>query len=427
MTLFGLSPKFPQSSENRESFSVSLSEAVLDSSSCDRARVSLPKQHRARFDELRRGILAFCDEFHIPVSALSNKATFERELTSKKIPSPRMAEVVLLFQRLEYLLVHKEPLKEEPTESLEYAEQFYNLSEQYEDQVNLLKDAGILDKDDAMTGIDGQKYPIPTLEQIAEHLCSPEQKEILRTKHDQGFTKLLLVPFGMSLTTLISLFKLFLLDYQHDHPDFSLDDNEPLWTREEVTQGIDMGDHPELVYFPKSYIEEEHQGKTKAQILKDQTQDFDAVHGWRMLLLQSSDPGDPAKGIAPIPRENKREIRGKEMPRPDLKADTISDEYLSSLVEAKDDPTSPYYYESGMTPEDWFVAFMTHLRETGQPLDNHRNGKDSIAHLTGSFFPRLVYAPSACWNEDFHQAGLDLSPAGGHWNKGNGIRSSVAI
>ena len=106
--------------------SVSFSEAFLDTSS--RTRDSLPEQHCAHFDELRGSILAFCKEFKIPVSTLSNKEAFGTELTSKKISAERMAQAVSLFARLEHLVTHREPLKEETSvDDVEYAEQHYHL------------------------------------------------------------------------------------------------------------------------------------------------------------------------------------------------------------------------------------------------------------------------------------------------------------
>mgnify|MGYP001558664741 CR=1 FL=1 len=149
--------------------SVSFSEAFLDTSS---ARDALPEQYRTQFDELRGDILAFCKEFKIPVETLRSKEAFGAELTSKKIPPERMAQAVSLFACLEYLVTHKEPLKETLPEYLEEAERLYHLSEQYTTQVALLEQAGIL-KEGKITGIDGRTYPIPTLEQIAQRLFEP--------------------------------------------------------------------------------------------------------------------------------------------------------------------------------------------------------------------------------------------------------------
>ncbi|MEK9157216.1 MAG: hypothetical protein AAB448_03775, partial [Patescibacteria group bacterium] len=104
------------------------------------------------------------------------------------------------------------------------AERLYDLRRQYEAQVTLLKNAGLVTEEgtetDAqgverkilvMTGIDKKTSPIPSYETIVSRLY--EQRDLFRTKADQGFTKLLLVPFGMSLDEIIVKFKVHLLKY----------------------------------------------------------------------------------------------------------------------------------------------------------------------------------------------------------------------
>ena len=452
--------------ESSRHTSASLSEAVLDSSSFDRIRASLPEQYRAHLDELRKNIFAFCDEFGIPREALSNKETFRIELTSKKIPPARMVEAVSLFRRFEYLIVHKELFGETPSEYLEEAERLYNLYEQYTAQVELLKQMGILhprreqlsgrgqrlanlfqfllpfgkkkrpeQKETkevlCITGIDGKEYPLPTLEEIATHLC--EQRELFATKRDQGFTKLLLVPFGMSLDALCETFKQFLLSYKQSYPDFDLYTNQPLWAWGEGYSGADTGNPPKIVYNPKSFDKDHHKGRTKTQILKEQTVTPDSFPGWRIHLFQSPDPTDShSPGFAPIPRQGQGTTHGKETPRPSLEAGKTPNDYLSILQEAQDDPTSPYHGESGLAPEDWILAFMTHLTETGEPLDDYVGDKESITYLTGYFFPSCaidgsVFVLYAYWSRDNRQACLIGDGRPGHPNGSIGVRTSVIV
>jgi len=404
--------------------SVLLSEAFLDTSS--RTRDSLPEQYRAHFDELRSGILTFCKEFKIPIETLRSKEAFGAELTSKRIPPERMAEVVSLFARLEHLVTHKELLKIE-SEALKEVEHLYNLTEQYDSQVSLLEQVGIL-KDGAITGIDGKEYPVPTLEQIAQ--CLFERRETLHTKRDQGFTKLLLVPFGISLDVLQEILKQFLLSYKTDHPDFDLDINDPLWTWEEGYLGADTGNPPKIVYNPKSF-DSNHQGQTKREILEAQADNQDSSFpGWRIHLLQPSNPSDQeSKGFAPIPRQGQGITNGEETPRPSLEAGKFPNDYLSILQKAQDNPDSPYHGESGMTPEDWILAFITHLEETRKPLDDYGSDKESITYLTGAFFPSIdgfAFVPFAYWNRDRRRA--DLYGYGPRRRVGTvGVRSTVII
>ncbi len=427
--------------------SITLHEAILASSS--RVRDSLPKEHHAHFETLRQEIIDFAQAHNIPRESLS-KPDALRE-AANELSTPDLERLATLLERFEYLIKNKEPRKEDYTEALEYVEKFYHLKEQYDSQVELLAEVGILENG-AITGIDGKEYLIPTLEQIASRLF--ERREELSTKHDQGFTKLLLVPFGMSLDTLVETLKQFLLDHKKSNPSFDLDTNKPLWTKwEEDYQGVDTGDSPKLVYYPQSFTEEGHQGRTKAQILKEQAEgrwtlpptagsatggttsvgvageSGTGTPGWTIHLLQPSDPTDPhSLGFASIPQQGQGKPQGEKISRPPLEAGQSSDEYLSILQKAQDDPDLPYSHESGMTPEDWIIAFMTHLTETKKPLDdvwNHTN-TEKTSYLAGTFFPSSVLVPCAFWNCLGRYAGFGRSvPHNRGWNVG--ARFSVMV
>ncbi len=387
--------------------SATLHEAILASSSS--VRDSLPEQHRAHFETLRQEIIDFAQAHNIPRESLAKPDALREAAEHLSIPD--LHRLATLLERFEYLLVHKEP-REGVSETIEYAEKFYHLEKQYTSQVELLEEVGIL-KEGAILGIDGNTYPIPTLEQIATRLF--ERRETLKTKHDQGFTKLLLVPFGMSLYSLRETLKQFLLSYKQKNPSFDLDTNEPLRTWEGY-QGVDTGDSPKLVYYPQSFTEESHGGKTKMQILKTneqlptRTPAQSPFPGWTVHLLQPSDPSNPdSLGFAPIPRKGQGTPQGEEIFRPTLETRQSSNEYLSILSSIKDNEDSPYSHESGMTPEDWIMAFITHLQETKKPLDDVWNptNTESISCLIGAFFPSSVHVSCAFWYRDIRRVRLD--------------------
>ena len=204
-------------------------------------RDSLPEQHREHFETLRQEIIDFAKAHNIPRESLAKPQDLQE--AAKKLSTPDLERLAILLERFEYLLKNKEPMKEKLSEALEYAQEFYHLEKQYTSQVALLEQVGIL-KEGVITGIDGNEYPIPTLEQIAIRLF--ERRGELFTKHDQGFTKLLLVPFGMSLDSLRETLKQFLLDHKKNNPTFDLDTDNPLWISEDY-QGADTGDSPKLV------------------------------------------------------------------------------------------------------------------------------------------------------------------------------------
>jgi len=401
-----------------------LNEAFLASSS--RARASLPEQYRTHFDELREGILAFCTEFQIPATDLKDTKTFGVSLNthSPRIPLERIEKVLFLFEHLEYLLIHKEPLKEE-SQALKEIEPLYNLTEQYTAQVNFLEQVGIL-KGGVIRGIDGKKYPVPTLEQIAEHLYDPERRDFFEIKREQGFTKLLLVPFGMRLHTLIFLFEDFLVDYQKTHPEFSIDGSKPFEGLSAYEEADVRGD--DMVYFPEVFDQMKHRGKTKLKILQEQRASSESVTpGWRVHLFQPSNPTDiHSPGFAPIFGQREEKISSQEVPRPPLKEGAPASRYLFILQEAQKNPKSPYHGESGMTPEDWILAFMRHLQETGEPLDKSKDYAKSVSFLIGAFLNVSACVPCAYWNGGLGRAALDrtfsilMDPRAG-------VRTSVII
>ena len=397
-----------------------LDEAILASSS--RVRDSLPEQYHKHFETLRDEIIDFAQAHNIPRESLAKPDALREAAEHLSIPD--LERLATLLERFEYLLIHKEP-REEISEIIEYAEKFYHLKKQYDSQVELLEEVGILESG-TILGIDGYEYPIPTLEQIATRLF--ERRKELFTKHDQGFTKLLLVPFGMSLDILRETLKQFLLTYKKDHQTFDLNTDDPLWTWENY-QGADVGDCPNLVYYPMSFDKHDHQGKTKAQILEERKNNQAHFLGWTVQLFQPSNPTNPhSPGFALIPRQGQGTPQGDKNPRPPLEAGKTPMEYLSLLLSSKDNKDSPYFQESSLTPEDWIIAFMLHLQETGEPLDNIWNLaiEENANCLTGAFFPSSVRVPFAYWFRTRQQVRLgrrDIHNYVGHI----GIRSSVVI
>ncbi|HCB18998.1 TPA: hypothetical protein DEP34_01250, partial [Candidatus Uhrbacteria bacterium] len=234
----------------------------------------------------------------------------------------------------------------------------------------------------------------------------------------------------------------FLLKYKKDNPTFNLDTHEPLWAWSDY-QGADIGDSPNLVYYPQSFDEKDHQGKTKMEMLKEQakgrwTPAFAGVAGgkglgtpgWTVHLLQPSNldeqDTETPKGFAPIPRQGQGTPQGDLIPRPPLETGQSPIEYLSIFQGAQDDGNSPYSQESGMTPEDWIIAFMIHLTETGKPLDNWENGIESVSNLTGAFFLSSDLVPRARWSRDSRRIHLFGNSLPG-WVLDIGVRSSVIV
>ncbi|HBK34019.1 TPA: hypothetical protein DDZ06_03325, partial [Candidatus Uhrbacteria bacterium] len=80
----------------------------------------------------------------------------------------------------------------------------------------------------------------------------------------------------------------------------------------------------------------------------------------------------------------------------------------------------------GMTPEDWIIAFMIHLTETGKPLDNFGNGTESMSYFTEAFFRSSADVLGAFWSRVSHWVILRASDPSGR-EVYEGTRSSVIV
>ncbi len=320
-------------------------------------------------------------------------------------------------------------------------EHLFDLKHQYESQITLLKKTGLLETrtetNDSgethevffMTGIDGREYSLPSYETIVSRMI--ERKELLETKADQKFTKLLLVPFGMSLQAMIHKFRQYLRDYKKEHPTFARHDpaiennsDKPEWDPVYAWDGYATAEaNNTLVYDPIVFDPEHHQGKNKAQILTEQEAAGDTASGWRILLLQA---GENNLGFKAIPREGCSITEGTKIPRQDIEAGKSPSEYLANQQAISEDPNSPYHGESGMSPEEWIIAFIVHLEETGIPMDDINNNTDSMAGMTGTYFTTACSVPTMYWVRSEQMVKLQLHSCKSKFeNKIIGIRSVV--
>ena len=304
-----------------------------------------------------------------------------------------------------------------------------SLQEQYESQVEVLEKAGLLRKLESgklgiegIEGIDGKEYPLPAPEEVAKRMEA--NKELVERKQEQGFTRLLLVPFGMKLDDLIEAYKQRILDHSQKGKLFAtkkdsgdpsmpleLNESHPLWKWDGYNNADATG---ELVYNPKEFSKN-HKGKTKQEILEKQG-------GWQVLLIED---------MSNIPREGgaktkggrtqidtggssiKKYIkRGENIPSPA--------EYLKAL-----NKEPAYNGESGMTPEEQLTYAILHLEETDQVIDDYR-GNGSISYQIGAYFPSSGNAPNAYWNRDNRQANVDRNNPDNR-NDNCGVRPAVRV
>ena len=279
--------------------------------------------------------------------------------------------------------------------------------EQYKSQIDILKQTGIVEElsDDKLgiIGIDNKEYPIPTLREIRARV-TPEKQELIDKKHEQGFSKLLLVPFGMSLGDLIEKYKKVLLKkksegklFATDGTPLDLNENDPAndwasWTNADTEE--------RLVYFPSKFDQNDHYGKTKKQMI-------DSGNPWQVILIED---------LPDLPAQNAGKTIGG---RKQLEANSSSIDYLNKMDEDE------YQLEEGLTPEMWLVYAITNLQEKSQQIDDWQ-GQGKLCYLFGSYFPASGYVLYAYWYRDYSRAVLG-SGTPTNRDSNSGARSSVKI
>jgi hypothetical protein len=250
-----------------------------------------------------------------------------------------------------------------------------------------------------------------------------ENKEILKTKIEQGFTKLLIVPFGMKLDDLIEKYKQVILKHHKEgklfatkekstDPDkpLELDENQPVRVWDEYQNADTQG---KLVYFPKEFSSN-HQGKTKEQILKETNQ------GFNIILIEDM-PNIP-RGLEEGDDGNiiKYGKVKKEGGRKQIAAGGGPKNYLKRFQ------TDPQYKnEQGMTPEDQITYAITHLEQFNQVIDDYQ-GNGSASYQLAAYFPADGYVPLAYWYRDARRARL-VGYGPGYRYPDNGVRGAVGV
>jgi len=277
-----------------------------------------------------------------------------------------------------------------PLENLEQE----HLEKQYLSQVEILNSSGILEtlsSGEQGIKIGKKEYPLPTLDSILERLR--ENSEQLDKKASQGFTKLLVVPFGLDLQTLIEKYKQVLLKHHNnntlldsDGKPLELDTNQPVWT-------WDGYQNEPLVYFPQSFDQNNHQGTPK-----------DQLEPWQILLVED---------MIDLPKQGE----GKTLnTRKQLEANQTPNSYLEQILKEQ---------EQGLTPESWLLLAITYLEEQNKQIDDYA-GQGKLSYLPGAYFPKSAGVPVAYWIRVNQQAKLYRINTDNS-NASNSVRSSVKI
>lgn len=236
-------------------------------------------------------------------------------------------------------------------------------------------------EDLGVIGIDGKEYPRPEWQQVADAL--KKNKQLVERKRQQGFTKLQITPLAVPIQTIVQRAKetitrhakegkIFQAKQHSSDPDTLVEVNlkEPLYIWDEILKG----DVNNLVYFPKSFTES-HQGVTKEQIIQDPA--ICGVPGWSIGLVEDT----PF-----LPREGQGKIVGG---RKQLENRQSPNEYLQALA------GGAYSGETGWTPEEFLIDFLTTLETTNQV--SHDWDNLSALWLIGSYLPNEGCVPYGYW------------------------------
>jgi hypothetical protein len=295
-------------------------------------------------------------------------------------------------------LPHNQETQDPNHEAVEVFAERLNLKEQYLAQVKVLYQSGILENflpdpeqgrdvpEMGIVGIDGKEYIMPSYEDILDCLKDPEKRKLIEKKVEQGFTKLLLVPFAMPLSVLIQRYKDILLKTNKetgikatDGSTLELNENDPIYVWEDLVQ-CDNPDTPkdkQIEYGVKTYdakTKEERGGQYKSELLQDPD------NAWQVLLLENNPD---------LLAENKGQtITGRKQ----LEANQSPKAYLK-LLQTREQ----YQGESGLTPEANLTLYLDALTRNQTALDD-RQGQGKANYLVGNYLNG--YVPYFRWYRD---------------------------
>ncbi|MEK7159471.1 MAG: hypothetical protein AAB766_03150 [Patescibacteria group bacterium] len=300
------------------------------------------------------------------------------------------------------------PSHEKPETTIETEQPFsfehwldVELQKQYIKIAKALNEVGLLeiipDTDEkGIRGIDGNVYPIPTIETIKAELM--KNREIYELKMKQGFTKINLVPIALPIAKLIDVYRIQLLDHfkrkklfyppknPNDKPEpiteEGFNDKNPFHIAEEYKATTI---NKSLKYYPGSFGY--NNGVYKKELLAELEKT--PFSGWIIELFE---------GHSSIPRRGKGKTKGG---RKQIEAGRSATGYFAQLL------LPEYRHETGQTIESVLAQAITNLHINNQVLDTVGTESGCINLLFGNLNPLGEQFPYFDWGRDDHHAYID--------------------
>jgi len=297
------------------------------------------------------------------------------------------------------------------------------LKEQYESQVEVAWKSGLFgDRVEAVKSDvpvierGGKKYSMPNWQEVQKTLRKLENLEIIKEKSAQGFTKMLIVPFGYDLKTMAGKFKdkVRELDRAGLNPDGSSNPNKGIFGSggEKVEFNRSEADYPvaiwevfdenQLVYYPKQYDKDNHGGLSKEDAIK--------INGaWQICFVEDMP-------VIPLEADEKKDVIGGRK-RIDRKGSCIKGQteipelqqfHAAMQDKEKMENLTKYNHEKGQTPEQYLWMQLTSLLENEKPvLMDYENGVWTGTYLTENYNIVLRSVLFAGWAQHIRRIYLD--------------------
>ncbi|TAK95100.1 hypothetical protein EPO05_05120 [Patescibacteria group bacterium] len=279
------------------------------------------------------------------------------------------------------------------------------LKKDYVSQTRILERSGLLRSLESIPGkigirgLNGREYTYPEFSDVKKQIA--RNRDILRPKMQQGFTKLQITPFGCSVAWMISALSTVIVRHCEEGKIFAPKNNpsdpneqlvalevntsDPVWAAD-PSRTYRFDETGEMVYFPENFEAKEHGGKTKKQILSKRGGVFS---GFIVSLIESD---------IDIPGGGERKMVGDR-----LKFDSYEhpERYLDLIKSLPQ-----YAHEHGLTLEEWITQFIIHLEETNQVIDDWQ-GNGRVCCNLGSYYTESREVSCAAWHRGFRRVELD--------------------